>query len=162
MDTQLYPYWDSGRLVLMPRAANLTRRGRPRPCRSWGLFESKVFKYQSFLILRYFNVMIYYCIFYINTCLKIKYFKLWYLVDMYKKLVSAIKTLDWSEVLNTLKISWYLTNHGIQNRIFYMFIKHLWKNIMISFNTFYIKTLKTIYSRTPPEPVEVPLLQLSR
>jgi hypothetical protein len=36
------------------------------------------------------------------------------------------------------------------------------KNTMISFNTFYIKTLKTIYSQTPPEPVEVPLLQLSR
>jgi hypothetical protein len=29
-----------------------------------------------------------------NICLKIKYSKLWYLIDMYKKLVIAIKILD--------------------------------------------------------------------
>jgi hypothetical protein len=42
-----------------------------------------------------------------------------------KKLVSGIKNLSWNRVLNTSKISKYLTNHGIQNRVFYMLIKHL-------------------------------------
>jgi hypothetical protein len=36
-----------------------------------------------------------------------------------------MKTLGWSRVSNTSKILWYLTNHGIQNRVFYMFTKHL-------------------------------------
>jgi hypothetical protein len=44
---------------------------------------------------------------------------------MYKKLVIAIKNLDWSGVSNTLKISWYLANHSIQNIVFYMLVKPL-------------------------------------
>jgi hypothetical protein len=44
---------------------------------------------------------------------------------MYKKLVIAMKTLGWSGVSNTPKILWYLANHGIQNRVFYMLTKHL-------------------------------------
>jgi hypothetical protein len=44
---------------------------------------------------------------------------------MWKKLVIVMKTLCWSGVLNTSKIPWYLTNYGIQNRVFYMSAKHL-------------------------------------
>jgi hypothetical protein len=43
-----------------------------------------------------------------------------------------MKTLGWSEVLNAQKLPWYLANHGIENRVFYMLAKHLpGKNIMI-------------------------------
>jgi hypothetical protein len=55
-----------------------------------------------------------------NTCLTTKYFKAWYLVGMYKKLVIAIKFLGWSGVSNTPKIIWYLAKHSIQNKVFYM------------------------------------------
>jgi hypothetical protein len=51
--------------------------------------------------------MVYQGIFYINlinTCLKIKYSKLWYLVDICNKVVIAIKTLDRLEMkLHELK-----------------------------------------------------------
>jgi hypothetical protein len=71
-----------------------------------------------------------------NIYLEIKYFKLWYLLDMGKKLVIAVKTLGWSKLLNTQKITLYLANHDIQNIIFYMLAKHLTgKNIMVFFNT---------------------------
>jgi hypothetical protein len=40
-----------------------------------------------------------------------------------------MKTLSWSEVSNTPKISWYLANYGIQNRVFYMLDKHLTEKI---------------------------------
>jgi hypothetical protein len=66
-------------------------------------------------------IMVYYDIFYINpinTCLETKYFKPWYLVDICKKLVIAMKTLGWSGVSNTPKILWHLANYGIQNRVF--------------------------------------------
>jgi hypothetical protein len=58
-----------------------------------------------------------------------KYFKPWYLIDMYKKLVIAIKILGWSGVSNTSKISWYLANHDIQNKVFYILVKHLSEKI---------------------------------
>jgi hypothetical protein len=61
--------------------------------------------------------------------LETKYSKPWYLVDMYKKLVIAMKTLCWSGVSNTLKILWYLANYGIQNRVFYMLTKQLSEKI---------------------------------
>jgi hypothetical protein len=48
---------------------------------------------------------------------------------MYKKLIIAIKTLDWSGISNTSKILWYLANHDIQNRVFYMLTKHLSEKI---------------------------------
>jgi hypothetical protein len=61
--------------------------------------------------------------------MKIKYFKLWYLINMYKKLVITIIFLSWSRILNTPKISWFLANYGIQNRVFYMLAKHLYEKI---------------------------------
>jgi hypothetical protein len=55
---------------------------------------------------------------------------------MYKKLIIAMKTLGCSRVLNTPKITWYLANHGIQNRVFYMLAKQFSeKNTMVFFNT---------------------------
>jgi hypothetical protein len=53
-----------------------------------------------------------------NTCLKTKYYKPWYLVDICKKLVIVMKTLGWSGVSNTPKIPWNLANYDIQNRVF--------------------------------------------
>jgi hypothetical protein len=66
---------------------------------------------------------------------------------MYKKLVIAMKTLGWSGVSNTPKILWYLANHGIQNRVFYMLTKHLSGKIP----WFCLKTLKILCSQTPPK-----------
>jgi hypothetical protein len=84
-----------------------------------GLFGNKVF--QTTIFKCHDITMVYQGIFYINptnTCLETKYSKPWYLVDICKKLVIAMKTLCWSRVSNTSKISWYLANYGIQNRIF--------------------------------------------
>jgi hypothetical protein len=54
---------------------------------------------------------------------------------MCKKLIIVIKTLGWRGVSNTSKIPWYLANHDIQNRFFYMLVKHLSeKSTMIFFN----------------------------
>jgi hypothetical protein len=77
--------------------------------------------FKACLAAKYLNTMVFKChditmIFLhqsINICLEIKYFKSWYLVDMCKKLVIAMKILGWSGVLNTQKISWYLVNYGI-------------------------------------------------
>jgi hypothetical protein len=52
-------------------------------------------------------IMVYHNIFYINstnTYLKIKYFKLLYLVDIYKKLLIAMNFFGWSGVSNTPKL----------------------------------------------------------
>jgi hypothetical protein len=70
---------------------------------------------------------------------------------MYKKLVIAMKTLGWSGVSNTPKIPWYLANHGIQNRVFYMLAKHLEKNTMVFFNTMVLSQnfKNTLFSNTP-------------
>jgi hypothetical protein len=101
--------------------------------------------------------MVYHGIFYINLpthAWRLKYFKPWYLVDMYKKLVITIKTLCWSGVSNTPKIPWYLANHGIQNRIFYMLAKHLsGKNTMVFFNTIVLSQnfKNTLFPNTPLE-----------
>jgi hypothetical protein len=66
----------------------------------------------------------------INACLEIKYFKLWYLIDICKKLIIAMKTLGSSGVSNTPKYC------GIQNIVFYMIAKHLiGKNTIVFFNT---------------------------
>jgi hypothetical protein len=98
--------------------------------------------------------MIYHGIFYINptkTCLETKYSKPWYLVDIYKKLVIDMKTLGWSRVSNTPKLSWYLANYDIQNRVFYMLAKHLSeKNIMVFFNTMVLSQnfKNTLFSNT--------------
>jgi hypothetical protein len=87
--------------------------------------------------------MLYQSIFYINptnTCLETKYSKPWYLVDMCNKLVIGIKTLYWSGVSNTLEIPWYLVNHVIQNKVFYMLDKHIsGKNTMVSSKPCYSK-----------------------
>jgi hypothetical protein len=48
---------------------------------------------------------------------------------MYKKLVIVMKTLGYSEVLNTSKILWYLANHDIQNIVVYILNKHLFRKI---------------------------------
>jgi hypothetical protein len=40
-----------------------------------------------------------------------------------------MKTLGWSGASNTPKIPWYLANHGIQNRVFYMLAKHISEKI---------------------------------
>jgi hypothetical protein len=58
-------------------------------------------------------IIVHHGIFYINLTNKTKYYKSWYIVDICKKLVIAIKTLSSSRVSNTQKISWYLTNYGI-------------------------------------------------
>jgi hypothetical protein len=51
------------------------------------------------------------------------------------KLVIAMKTMSWSGVLSTPKISWYLANHDIQNRVFYILTKYLSKkNTIVFFN----------------------------
>jgi hypothetical protein len=64
-----------------------------------------------------------------------KYSKPWYLVDIHKKFVIAIKTLGSSRVSNTSKIQWSLANYDIQNRVFYMLAKHLVEqNTMVFFN----------------------------
>jgi hypothetical protein len=48
--------------------------------------------------------------------------------------------LKWS--FKYSKIPWYLANHGIQNRVFYMPAKHLsGKNIMVFFNTMVVLKL---------------------
>jgi hypothetical protein len=55
---------------------------------------------------------------------------------MYKKVVIAMKHLDWSRASNTPKIPWYLANHGIQNKVFYRLVKHFsGKNTIVFFNT---------------------------
>jgi hypothetical protein len=81
---------------------------------------------------------------------------------MYKKLVIAMKTLCWSGVSNTPKIPWYLVNYGIQNRVFYMLVKHFSeKNIMVFFNTMVLsqRFKSTLFPNTPksfnPKQVEV-------
>jgi hypothetical protein len=71
---------------------------------------------------------------------------------MYKKLVIAMKTLDWSGVSNTPKIPWYLANYGIQNIVFYMLAKHLsGKNGMVFFNTMVLSQnfKNTLFPNTP-------------
>jgi hypothetical protein len=51
------------------------------------------------------------------------------------KIFIAMKTLGWSGVSNTPKLLCYLANYGIQNKSFYMQIKHLpGKNIMVFLN----------------------------
>jgi hypothetical protein len=125
-------------------------------------FDIKVFEYHTIWIL-WLNtmvfechgiIMVYHVIFYINQSTYIwrQYSKSWYLIDMWKKLVIAIKTLSWSEVSNTLKILWYLANHGIQTRVFYMLVKHLLKKISwySSIPWFCLKTLKILCFQTPP------------
>jgi hypothetical protein len=89
----------------------------------------------------------------INTCLEINYFKSWYLVDIYKKLVIAMKTLGLSGVLNTPKILWYLTNHDIQNKVFYIFTKHLFGkkyHDILQYQCFVSKLLKYFVFKHPP------------
>jgi hypothetical protein len=85
--------------------------------------------------------------------LEIKYSKLWYLIDMYKKLLILMKTLGWSRISNTPKISSHLANHGIQNRVFYILFKHLSEKITwySSILWFCLKTLKKLCSQTPPK-----------
>jgi hypothetical protein len=99
--------------------------------------------------------MVYHNIFYNNPPTHVwrQYSKPWYLVDMYKKLVIVMKTLGWSEVLNTPKIPWYVANHGIQNTAFYILVKHLSKKIpwYSSIPWFCLKTLKILCSQTPPK-----------
>jgi hypothetical protein len=71
---------------------------------------------------------------------------------MCKKLVIAMKTLGWSGVSNTPKISWYLVNHSIQNRFFYMLAKQLpGKNTMVFFNTMVLSQnfKNTLFPNTP-------------
>jgi hypothetical protein len=101
-------------------------------------------KYLNITVLEYHDIIIIYNdIFYINstnTCLEIKYFKPWYLVDICKKVVIVMKTLGWSEILNTLKIPLYLANYGIQNIVFCILVKHqTGKTIMVFFNGFVLK-----------------------
>jgi hypothetical protein len=58
----------------------------------------------------------------------------------------AMKTLRLSEVSNTSKILWYLANHSIQNKVFYMLAKHLSrKNTMILSQNF----KNTLFPNTP-------------
>jgi hypothetical protein len=71
---------------------------------------------------------------------------------MCKKLVIGMKTLGCSEVSNTSKIPWYLANHGIQNRVFYMLAKHPpGKNTMVFFNTTVLSQhfKNTLFPNTP-------------
>jgi hypothetical protein len=57
--------------------------------------------------------------------------------------------LKWS--FKYSKIPWYLANHGIQNRVFYMPAKHLWKKYhgILQYHGC-LKTLKIFGFQTPP------------
>jgi hypothetical protein len=60
--------------------------------------------------------------------------------------------MDWSGVSNTLEIPWYLVNHVIRNRVFYMLAKHIsGKNTMVFFNTTVLSQnfKSTLFPNTP-------------
>jgi hypothetical protein len=63
-----------------------------------------------------------------------------------------MKTLDWSGVSNTSKISCYLANYGIPRRVFYILVKYLTEKIpwYSSIPQFYLKNLKILCSKIPP------------
>jgi hypothetical protein len=62
-----------------------------------------------------------------------------------------MQTLDLSEVSDTSKILSYLANHSIQNKVFYILVKHIPQKKyydILQYHNFYLKTLKILYFQT--------------